>query len=240
MNATSLAVFLFTAATLVPGALVAQDMVTLHSVTIDGNADVTVVYSKNFATCAHLRSSNATCTQYGPLTHAQNFFCAQGSMVSVTVPLTSFVAGFGPGADVFLVHGNNAGVRSACVTVACSGVYGVGCAGAAGVPALSAANSCPPAPGTLDLTVSNALPLGIGVLGFGAVQANLPVLGCNLLIGGITLTSVVLTDAGGTGIFALPLPPAAAGLDFAVQCFLLDTAGPQGFAATNGIAVQVL
>lgn len=241
MTANSLAAVLSITALLATGTpLRAQDIVTLHSVTIDANADVTVVYSKNFATCAHLRFGNATCTLYGPLTHTQNLFCAQGSMVSVTRPLTAFVAGFGPGIDVFMVHGNNAGVRSACVTVACNGVYGVGCAGAAGVPALSAANACPSAPGTLDLTVTNALPLGIGVLGFGAVQANLPVLGCDLLIGGITLTSVVLTDTGGTGISALPLPPASAGLEFAVQCFLLDGAGPQGFAATNGIAVQVL
>ena len=38
---------------------------TLHSVTIDASNDVTVVYSKNFATCAHMRFSDATCTQNG-------------------------------------------------------------------------------------------------------------------------------------------------------------------------------
>jgi hypothetical protein len=241
MKNTSLSAVLFTTALFATGPLApAQDMVTLHSVTIDANDDVTVVYSKNFATCAHMRFSNAGCTQFGALTHVQNHFCTSGSMVAVTVPLAVLNSGLQPGIDVFMVHGNNSGVSSACVTVGCDGVYGVGCAGTAGVPALGAVDVCPPAPGSLDLTVSNALPNGIGVLGFGVTQANVPLFGCNLLIGGLLVTGVVLTDGTGAGGFVVPLPAGASGVDLTMQAFLLDSAGAQDFAATNGLRVRVL
>jgi hypothetical protein len=218
----------------------AQDSVTLHSVTVHANNDVTVVYSKNFATCAHLRFSNAACTQYGALTHAQNIFCTQGTMVTVTRPATSFVGGFGPGSRVFLVHGNNSSVRSACVDVGCDGVYGAGCAGAAGVPVLAAVDACPPAGGNLDLTVTNAAPGSLGVLGFGLGQTSFPLLSCTLLVSNVLGTVVVPLDAGGAGGFTLPIPAGSNGFTFTSQAFVLDVGGPEGFSATNGMLVRVL
>jgi hypothetical protein len=217
----------------------AQDVVTLHSVTIDANDDVTVVYSKNFATCAHLRFSDPTCALNGPLTHVANLFCTQGANVAVTVPLTSFVAGFAPETPVFLVHGNNGNVRSACVTVECDGAYGNGCAGLAGVPVLDALDDCPPAGGSLDLLLAGAAPSSLAVLGFGLVQTTVPLFGCNLLIGAVQGTVVVVLDGSGAGSFSLPLPPGIAGFTFPTQAFVLDAGGPQGFSATNGLLVRV-
>ena len=235
----SAAFAVFAALTAFAMPLRAQDVVTLHSVTIDANDDVTVVYSKNFATCAHLHASNATCTQNGAILHVQNWFCTQGSMVAVTVPITAFNAGFGPGQSVYLVHGNNANVQSACVAVGCDGAYGSGCAGATGTPVLGAVDVCPPQGTTLDLGVTNGPPGSLAVLGFGLSRLNLPVLGCTLLIGGIQGTAVVVFDNAGAGGFSLPLPPGSAGFDFTVQAFALDAGGPQGFSATNGLLIRV-
>src|SRR5262245_58357219 len=159
----------------------AQDVVALHSVTFDASNNVTVVYSKNFATCAHKRFSNATCTQQGALTHVNNWFCTQGSFVSITLPSTAFVAGFGPGIDVYMVHGNNSGVFSACVVVGCNGTYGTGCSGVLGAPALTATSDCPASGTTVGFAVANGLPGSVAVLGFGFGQTSIPVLGCTLL-----------------------------------------------------------
>lgn len=240
MKQSKCSAFFFAAAFLALAPAFAQDVVSLHSVTLDANNSVTVVYSKNFATCAHLRFGNATCTQFGPLTHVANHFCAQGTMVAVTLPATAFVAGFGPGIPVFLVHGNNSSVLSACVTVVCDGVYGTGCAGTAGVPLLGAVDVCPPAGGSLDLDVTNGPPGSVAVLGFGLGQASIPLLGCNLLVGSVLGTTTLSLDAAGAGNFVLPLPVGSAGATFTVQSFALDLGGPQGFSATNGLLVRVL
>jgi hypothetical protein len=220
--------------------LLAQDVVTLHSVTLDANDDVTVVYSKNFATCAHMRFNNASCTQSGALTHVANHFCAQGTNVSITLPSTAFVSGFGPGISVFMVHGNNPGVQSPCVTVECDGVFGIGCAGATGVPVLDSVNACPPAGGQLDLDVSNAAAGSLAVLGFGLGQTSIPLFGCTLLLNPVLATTVVVLDGSGNGTFVLPLPPGTTGASITAQAFVLDAAGPQGFSATNGLLVRIL
>jgi hypothetical protein len=218
----------------------AQDVVTLHSVTIDASNNVVVVYSKNFATCAHMRFNNAQCTQNGPLTHVQNLFCTSGTNVTVTLPMSSFVTGFGPHISVFMVHGNNGGVASPCVTVECDGAYGTGCAGATGVPVLDAVDDCPVSPGSLDLLVTNGPAGSIGVLAFGDTQVNVPVFGCNLLIAPVLATVVVFFDANGAASFSLPLPPGLAGVSVTTQTFAFDAAGPQGFSATNGLLVRVM
>ena len=237
MKHTSLAFSLALALAAVPAA--AQDVVTLHSVTIDASNNVVVVYSKNFATCAHMKFSNAQCTQNGPLTHVQNIFCTSGTMVTVTQPMSAFVTGFGPGISVFMVHGNNGGVASPCVTVECNGAYGTGCAGSAGVPVLDAVDDCPPSPGSMDLIVTNGPPASIGVLGFGDQQVNVPVFGCNLLIAPILATVVVVFDANGGASFSLPLPAGLSGVSVTTQVFALDAAGPQGFSATNGLLIRI-
>jgi hypothetical protein len=218
----------------------AQDFVTLHSVTLDAANDVTVVYSKNFATCAHLRFSDATCSLNGALAHVQNHFCASGTNVSVTVPRSAFHAGLGPHVPVFLVHGNNGGVRSACVDVGCNGAFGTGCAGVAGVPVLDALDDCPPAGTTLDAAITGGAPASLAVLGLGLGQGSFPLFGCNVLLGSVLATTVVVLDGAGAGTFVLPLPPGSGGFEFTMQAFVLDAAGPQGFAATNGLLVRVI
>lgn len=224
---------------LLAAALPAQDFVALHSVTILPGAQVRVVWSKNFATCAHLRFSNAACTQQGALTHTANWFCASGSQVQITLPASAFVAGFGPGSRVYMVHGNNSGIASACVTVGCDGSYGAGCAGAGGAPVLDA-NCCPPAGTTMAFAVTNAVPLGFGVLGFGLGSTNLPFLGCTLLVDPVLALANLPFDASGAWSFLLPLPPAASGAFVHAQAYVLDGSGPQGFTATNGVHVTVL
>lgn len=219
---------------------IAQDTVTLHSVTVLANNDVTVVYSKNFATCAHMRFSNATCTQNGPLTHTQNWFCTQGSQISITLPGTAFLASFGPGTPVFMVHGNNGGVASPCVTVGCNGAYGTGCAGAFGIPTLMTSSDCPANGTTLDFHLHNGFPSSVAVLGLGFTQANLPVLGCNLLISPVVGTIAVFFDGMGHGTFPFALPVGSGGATFTAQAFTIDAGGPQGFAATNARLIRVL
>lgn len=218
----------------------AQDVVTLHSVTVLANNDVTVVYSKNFVTCAHMRFNNATCTASGLLTHINNLFCTQGNQVSVTLPPTAFVAGFGPGSRVFMVHGNNSGVASPCVTVGCNGAYGIGCAGTAGVPVLDATDDCPPAGTTFSFAITNALPGSVAVLGLGFGQGNLPLLGCNLLLGSVVVTTLLPLDGNGAATFPFALPVNSTGVAFTSQAYVVDSGGPQGFSATNGLLIRVL
>ncbi|MBL8756568.1 MAG: hypothetical protein JNK15_24955 [Planctomycetes bacterium] len=217
----------------------AQDVVTLHGVTISATNQVTVVYSKNFATCAHMRFSNATCTQTGGLTHAANMFCAQGSFVGVTVPAASFLAGFGIGTNVFLVHGNNGGVASACIAVAYDGAYGTGCAGTLGAPALDSSDEAAPAGTTCTFALQNGLPGSVAVLGLGLGQASIPVLGCDLLLGSVLGTVAIPFDGSGAGSFPFPLPLGSTGIEFTAQAFALDPSGPQGFTASNGLLVKV-
>jgi hypothetical protein len=80
---------------------VVAQTVTLQSVVVSGN-QATVTYSKDFATCAHLRL-----VSNGSLVHAQNWFCTSGTNVAISVALTGFNAGFQLGAQVILCHGNN-------------------------------------------------------------------------------------------------------------------------------------
>jgi hypothetical protein len=224
---------------LITSLLSAQDVVALHVVTITATNQVTVVYSKNFATCAHMRFSNATCTQTGGLTHVANMFCAQGSNVSVTVPTTAFLAPFGIGTNVYLVHGNNSGVASACVAVGYDGAYGIGCAGALGAPTIDTNNEAAPAGTTCTFTVQNGVPGSIAVLGLGLGQASVPVLGCNLLLGSVLATIAIPFDGSGAGSFPFALPLGSTGVEFTAQAFALDPSGPQGFTATNGLLVKV-
>ena len=228
------------AALLLAPLTLAQDAVTLHSVTMLANDDVTVVYSKNFATCAHMHFSNATCTQTGALTHVQNWFCTQGTQISITLPSTAFVAGFGPGPPVYWVHGNHGGVASPCVTVGCNGAYGTGCAGTTGTPTLSTNTDCPANGTTLDLNLGNGLPNSVAVLGLALGQSNLPVLGCNLLINPVVATIAVFFDPQGAGTFPFAVPSGSGGFNFTAQAFTIDAGGPQGFAATNARLIRVL
>jgi hypothetical protein len=217
----------------------AQDAVTLHSVTWRADDTVAVVYSKNFATCAHMRFGNATCSQTGAMTHTQNLFCAQGTNVIVVVPTSAFVAGFDVGDTVYMVHGNNSGVASPCVPVGYDGAYGPGCVGSNGVPSLTTNGDAPLAGSAVAFTIANGVPASIAVLGFATDQVAVPVIGCTLLIFPVLGVVSVPFDAAGSGTFVFPTPPSAVGVQFAVQAFALDPAGPQGFSATVGREIRV-
>jgi hypothetical protein len=88
----------------------AAQTVTLQSVVVSGN-QATVTYSKDFATCAHLKLANGT------LVHAQNWFCTSGTNVAISVPLSGFNSFFQLGVPVMLCHGNNGGICSALVPI---------------------------------------------------------------------------------------------------------------------------
>ncbi len=92
--------------------------VTLHGVYVYPDGTVVVRYTKDFATCAHLKLLNGT------LVHAQNFFCATGNEILVTQPLTSFTAGFGVGTQVRLCHGNLGSICSAPFSVTAAALDG--------------------------------------------------------------------------------------------------------------------
>jgi uncharacterized repeat protein (TIGR01451 family) len=110
-----LAPILLVASLIVIGAssVASAETVTLHSVTKDTNAQtLTVIYSKDFATCAHLVTSSFQ------ITHSNNFFCTQGNNVSVTQPLSAFpLIQNGSVSSVKLCNGNNYGVCSALVEI---------------------------------------------------------------------------------------------------------------------------
>ncbi len=220
-------------------ALPAQDAVSLHSVTILPANQVRVVYSKNFATCAHLRSSNAACSSLGGLVHAQNVFCTSGTNVTVVLPTSAFNAGLAPGARLRMVHGNNSGVSSSCVTVTCDYSYGTACPGTNGGPILTA-NCCPAAGTTMSIDVTNAIPSGYGAIGFGLAQTSVPLFGCTLLLDQILVVESLQFDANGAFSLPLPLPATVSGATLNTQVYTLDGLGPAGFAATKAVFIQVL
>lgn len=136
---------------------IAAQTVTLHGVVVNGS-QVTVTYSKDFTTCAHLKLLNGT------LVHAANFFCAMGTNVAVTVPLSSFNAFFALGVPVILCHGNNGSICSAPGVIAVDPVL------LATPPSLSIANG-----GVQQLTV-NAGPItaGFSYLIAGSISGTAP------------------------------------------------------------------
>jgi peptidoglycan hydrolase-like protein with peptidoglycan-binding domain/protocatechuate 3,4-dioxygenase beta subunit len=90
------------------------DAVTLSSAAIVGD-QLTVSYSKNFATCAHLLTSSSA------ITHTNNFYCTQGNNITITQPLSGFTS-VSSDAQVKLCHGNNYNTCSSLVSVSKSAV----------------------------------------------------------------------------------------------------------------------
>ena len=95
---------------------VLDPQVTLHAVTTDG-VELTVVYSKNFSTCAHLVTGDFQST------HVQNHFCQTGTRVEIPVPITSF-SGVEAGVELQLCHGNDSRICSDLVEVLSAGELG--------------------------------------------------------------------------------------------------------------------
>lgn len=114
---------------------------------------------------------------------------------------------------------------------------GHGLAGTHGVPVLSGSGSLTVAdPGVLSLGNARASTLAIGAFGF--ARLDLPLLGGTMVPDFATAPGFLLagsTDAAGSLVLTLPVPPALGGVDFFAQHWVLDPAGPFGFSASNAV-----
>lgn len=125
--------------------------------------------------------------------------------------------------------------------------YGAGCPGSGGfVPNLTS-SPC----GAVDvntqlvMTVSGGLGGASATFFLGIQEVALPIggSGCTLNVSPLLVNfTVPLGGTGpGNGVLTLAgvIPPSAAGLGFKAQVFVIDPAGAEGFAASNGLAVDV-
>jgi hypothetical protein len=95
------------------------------------------------------------------------------------------------------------------------------------------------APLTLAVSQARENTLAVGVVGFS--NLNLPLLGGVLVPTPEVLLNGLATDANGNLVYGTTWPVGMpAGLDVYCQFWLLDPAGPQGFAASNGVRGSVL
>jgi hypothetical protein len=85
------------------------------------------------------------------------------------------------------------------------------------------------------LSSANENTLGVLVLGF--ANASAPVFG-GTLIPSPDVTLAFATDAIGTATFTLLWPGPIPGLQLWTQAWLLDSTGPQGFTASNGVCLR--
>ncbi|MBL8755522.1 MAG: hypothetical protein JNK15_19650 [Planctomycetes bacterium] len=130
--------------------------------------------------------------------------------------------------------------------------FGSGCAGSLGVPVLDAAAGTKPVLGTTFTVQVDNLPLGLGLVGFGAATTtfgSLPLPFDLGLVGmpGCTLfaapeVTLVGNGVGTTATVTWPIPatPTFAGFRFHNQAFALDpTANMLGFVTSNAAAGQL-
>ncbi len=161
-------------------------------------------------------------------------------------------AGWGPFPSLPMVYAADArlayGRADATVVMsACPGAieaYGAGCAGAGGFVPVLAITGCATPGGALELTIAQGAGGGLAVLALGHGQADIPLLGCTLLVAPPLTTPVVLPLAGvgpgaGTAQLSAPLSPATPPLVVALQAGILDPGAPSGLSATNGVLVTV-
>lgn len=90
---------------------VAAQSFDLHTLRVAPRGDVVVVYSKPFATCAHLVTPSLQ------LAHAANIFCTLGNQVAGVFARSSFNANLVVGNPLRLCNGNNYGQCTSQVTV---------------------------------------------------------------------------------------------------------------------------
>lgn len=88
----------------------AQPTVILHSASIS-NARLTLVYSKNFDTCAHVYG------RQGLIDHRINFICGTGDNLSATASFADMGVSFTAGQEIKICHGNNGNICSGFVTI---------------------------------------------------------------------------------------------------------------------------
>lgn len=211
--------------------------VDLHKVEVDPmTATVTVEYSKDFATCAHMKDTS------GALVHTNNVFCTSGNHVVVVLPLSEFKSNFAVGAQVDLCHGNNGGICSPFVTVTsaatCQADLGFGGPGNVHISVCGS----PLATGqTATFTVASNLPSAAGFLFISLTSAPtfVPPLGGTILPLPILVTVPLATD--GTGSLVVPGVPGGSGpVAVFVQTVFADGAQPKGFAVSNALRIDFL
>jgi outer membrane protein assembly factor BamB len=110
-----------------------------------------------------------------------------------------------------------------------------GLAGSAGIPELSGTGTLL-AGSALTLTLAEAAPLAPVVLVVGLSQQDLPFKGGTLVPQPTLMVGPLVTDAGG-GVGLADTWPAGvpSGTALWIQAWITDAAGPQGFAASNGL-----
>lgn len=108
-------------------------------------------------------------------------------------------------------------------------------AGSTGAPRLAAEGPFVDGPG-IFLHVERALPVTLGIWVAGGGEVMVPVLG-GVLVPSPDVLLAFVTDAHGRATFAPVMPgPVPSGAALVLQVWLLDSGGPAGFAATNGMA----
>jgi hypothetical protein len=132
-----------------------------------------------------------------------------------------------------------------------SSLYGVGCAGSAGVPLLQAAPASSPRLGSTFTLRLSALPPagGLALLAFGTdlvrwgstlLPADLGLGSCRLWIAPAATTLLAQSAGSATFAFAIPPTPALGGFVFAAQAFAFDAAAGNGIgAASNAVVLRV-
>lgn len=126
-----------------------------------------------------------------------------------------------------------------CLFGACPGStwenIGMHLNGVMGSPRLSGAGD-PTANGSLTLTLDRAAPETFSFLVFGLSQALAPFKGGTLVPDPLLIGPPAPTSADGMTIRSAALPAnTPGGLDLVLQAWIMDSAGPHGWAASNGL-----
>ena len=124
-------------------------------------------------------------------------------------------------------------------------VYGTGCTGTSGVPAIASAGG-PSAMGneSYEILVTGALAGAPAVVGLGSNPTTLPLFGCTLLVDptSLILQLVGTVDGGGTATFPLPVPDDfnLLGVPLYLQGVVVDPGSPSGIIAfSDGLNIAI-
>ena len=129
--------------------------------------------------------------------------------------------------------------------------YGSGTAGTGGIlPTITASGGAPQlGNASFQIDAANLVGGTPGFMFIGFAQANLPFGGVNLLVSlstpfrlfPVTSTGAAGSPGAGTVTFPTPIPndPLGIGVEVDAQLVMLDSGGPQGFAATDGLSFVI-
>lgn len=160
--------------------------------------------------------------------------------------------------DVFSSISDNAALSFGLVdnlrvgTLATASNFGAGCAGVAGVPALTAANT-PELGGTLQLDVTNldpAMPIAAMVVGFsnttstlGALPFNLAAAGfgaaCDLYVSPDAIQGFAASAGSGSYNLSIPSSSIYLGINVYFQCGSIDATAVGGFTVSDAVEAQI-